>query len=96
MSAEQPEVLEAGLRQAAFPPESDISEQRRLLRSRQRGNQVVGRHNPGRDRTIDPDAALDVIVLDGSADKARLGAGRPGLCASSFVSSEAPWLITST
>jgi len=90
MSAEQREALEAGLRQVAFRPESDISEQRRLLRRRQRGNQVVGRHNPGCDRTIDPDAAVDVIVLDRSADKARHGAGRPGLCVSSFTSSEAP------
>jgi hypothetical protein len=30
MSAELREALEAGLRQAAFPPESDISEERRL------------------------------------------------------------------
>jgi epsilon-lactone hydrolase len=32
MSAKQREALEAGLRQAAFPADSDISEQRRLLR----------------------------------------------------------------
>src|SRR6202042_3643387 len=32
MSAEQREALEAGLRQGAFPADSDISEQRRLLR----------------------------------------------------------------
>jgi epsilon-lactone hydrolase len=31
MTAEQREALEAGPRQAAFPPHSDISEQRRLL-----------------------------------------------------------------
>ena len=32
MSAEQRQALEAILRQAAFPADSDVSEQRRLLR----------------------------------------------------------------
>jgi len=93
MSAEQREALEAGLRQAAFPPESDISEQQRLLQEPAAGQPGSRQAQPRPRSHHRPDAALDVIVLDGSADKARLGAGRPGLCASSFVSSEAPWLI---
>ena len=34
MTARQREALEAGLRQGGFPADSDISEQRRLLRER--------------------------------------------------------------
>jgi hypothetical protein len=50
MSAEQREALEAGLRQAAFPPESDISEQRRLLRELTAGQPRPGPggHRPAR------------------------------------------------
>jgi predicted DNA-binding transcriptional regulator YafY len=48
MSVEQREALEAGLRQAAFPPESDISEQRRLLRELTAGNHVPVQAATGR------------------------------------------------
>ena len=63
MSAEHREALEASLQQEAFPPDSDISERRRLLHEPAAGRPGSRQRDPGRDCTIDLDAAPGGVAV---------------------------------